>query len=68
MPTKTVNLSEEAYERLKTWKNNDEESFSSLILRILPKHRTVREAYEEFHSKHEGLTEEEAEKMKKDIE
>ena len=35
--TKTVSLSDEAYERLASWKKDEEESFSHLIMRKLPK-------------------------------
>ena len=35
--TKTVRLSDEAYERLVSWKKDENESFSHLILRKLPK-------------------------------
>ena len=65
MSSKTVSLSEEAYNRLKIWKINDNESFSEEVLRLLPKHRDVGEILRK--AKHH-LSEEEAEKMKKDIE
>ncbi len=35
--TKTVRLSDEAYERLVSWKKDENESFSNLILKKLPK-------------------------------
>lgn len=68
MATKTVNLSEEAYERLKEWKKNDNESFSQMIVRVLPKKRDVSKILEEYEASEEGLSDEAAEQMKKDIE
>ncbi|MDD3407877.1 MAG: antitoxin VapB family protein [Methanomicrobium sp.] len=43
MSSKTVSLSEEAYDRLKKWKKTEDESFSSVILRTVPKIRTPEE-------------------------
>ncbi len=68
MSSKTVSLSEEAYARLKKWKKTDDESFSHVILRVLPKHRTAEEIDEVLRKSKTFLTDEEAEKMKKDIE
>lgn len=68
MPTKTLTLSEEAYERLKTWKTNDEESYSHLILRLLPKKRDISKIIEEFEESGLGISEEAAAQLKKDIE
>jgi len=65
MASKTVTLSEEAYARLKKWKKSDSESFSSVILRVLPKSRDISKLLEESDT---YLSEEEAEKLKKDIE
>ena len=65
MASKTVNLSEEAYERLEKWKISKDESFSSVIVRILPKSRDLKKLLEDAET---DLTEEEAEKLKKDIE
>jgi predicted CopG family antitoxin len=68
MTSKTVSLSEEAYDRLKKWKVNDAESFSDVILRVLPKIRTpeeLRKAFDEFES---SLSDKEADKMIEDIE
>ena len=65
MTSKTVNLSEEAYERLKKWKKTDDESFSSVIVRVLPKSRDLKTLLEDAEP---DLTEEEAEKLKEDIE
>ena len=68
MTTKTVNLSEEAYERLKEWKKNENESFSQMIVRVLPKKRDVSKILEEYEASEEGLSDEAAEQLKKDIE
>ena len=68
MSTKTVNLSEEAYERLKEWKKNENESFSQMIVRVLPKKRDVSKILEEYEASEEGLSDEAAEQLKKDIE
>jgi len=65
MASKTVNLSEEAYKRLREWKISDDESFSSVIVRVLPKSRDLKKLLEDAEP---DLTEEEAEKLKKDIE
>ncbi|UUX92222.1 antitoxin VapB family protein [Methanoplanus endosymbiosus] len=51
MASKTVSLSEEAYERLLTWKNTDYENFSGIILRVLPKHRDISKILEEFRKR-----------------
>ncbi len=37
MATKTISITEEAYERLAT-KKNENESFSDIILKLFPKH------------------------------
>ncbi|GAB7016689.1 antitoxin VapB family protein [Methanogenium cariaci] len=65
MASKTVNLSEEAYKRLKEWKISDDESFSNVIIRVLPKSRDLKKLLEDAEP---DLTEEEAEKLKQDIE
>lgn len=66
--SKSVSLSDEAYDRLKTWKRSDDESFSSVILRVLPKFRTFEEVLDDLAKDGGGLSEEEAEKMKEDLE
>ena len=68
MATKTVSLSEEAYERLKEWKKNENESFSQMIVRVLPKKRDVSKILEEYEASEEGLSDEAAEQLNKDIE
>jgi len=68
MASKTVNLSEEAYERLKEWKKGDNESFSQMIVRVLPKRRDVSKILEEYEASELGLSEEAAKQLEKDIE
>jgi predicted CopG family antitoxin len=68
MATVTVNLSEEAFERLNKWKKTEEESLSNVILRVLPKQRTAEEIDEILRESEIFLTDEEADKMLKDIE
>jgi predicted CopG family antitoxin len=44
---KTITLTEEAYERLKAWKN-DRDSFSQVVLRTVPKRGTFGDLNESF--------------------
>ena len=48
MPTRTISITEEAYNTLKALKKSDKESFSSVILRYYPKRRTLSEVLEEI--------------------
>ncbi|EHQ34657.1 antitoxin VapB family protein [Methanoplanus limicola] len=43
MSSITVSLSEEAYGRLNKWKKTEDESYSSIILRLIPEVRTSEE-------------------------
>ncbi len=45
---KTVTFSEEAYERLKSWKDSGRESFSSVVLRVVPKRGTAADLNQAF--------------------
>lgn len=45
---KTVTFSEEAYERLKSWKDSSRESFSSVVLRVVPKRGTAADLHAAF--------------------
>ena len=38
---KTITLSEEAYQRLKSWKTDPSESFSKVVLKVVPKQGTA---------------------------
>lgn len=67
MASKTVSLSEEAYDRLKKWKKYDEESLSSVILRIIPKIKTAEE-YREALRKIEHISDDDADRMIEAIE
>lgn len=67
MAPKTVSLSEEAYERLKNWKKSDDESFSSVILRAIPKIRTPEEV-DEIIAGIGHISDEDADKMMEAIE
>ncbi|WP_235276301.1 antitoxin VapB family protein [Methanosarcina mazei] len=40
MPTRTICISEEAYEKLKSLKTTEKNSFSDVILKYYPKKRT----------------------------
>jgi hypothetical protein len=45
---KTITLSEEAYERLKSWKTDSSESFSKVVLKAVPKRGTAADMAEAF--------------------
>lgn len=45
---KTITLSEEAYERLKSWKSAPSESFSKVVLKAVPKRGTAGDMDEAF--------------------
>jgi len=38
---KTISLSEEAYQRLKSWKTGEADSFSKVVLKTVPKRGTA---------------------------
>ncbi len=38
---KTITLDDDAYERLKTWKRGPQESFSSVVKRVVPRPGTL---------------------------
>jgi predicted CopG family antitoxin len=75
MPTKTIRVSEEVYDRLKTRKRDDE-SFTDLLDRLVEQERDIyagfgawEEAAEEMEKTHERMNEEmeeEVEKFKKE--
>jgi predicted CopG family antitoxin len=48
---KTITLDEEAYQRLKAWKKGSNESFSSVVKRIIPEPGSLGAflAYSEVH-------------------
>lgn len=45
---KTITLTEEAYARLKDWKSGAQDSFSNVVLRVVPKHGTLADMIEGF--------------------
>jgi predicted CopG family antitoxin len=45
---KTITLSEEAYQRLKSWKTDSSESFSKVVLKAVPKRGTAEDMDEAF--------------------
>jgi len=45
---KTITLSEEAYQRLKSWKTDPSESFSKVVLKAVPKRGTAGDMDEAF--------------------
>jgi len=70
MPTKTIRVSEDVYDRLKTRKRDDE-SFTDLLDRLVKQERDIyagfgawEEAAEEMKETHERMNEE----MEEDIE
>lgn len=50
MPTRTISISEEAYEKLKSLKTSEKDSFSDVILKYYPKKRKLSEVLEEIGS------------------
>ena len=45
---KTITLTDEAYQRLKEWKKDGKDSFSSIVLRVVPKRGTLADMLENF--------------------
>ena len=45
---KTITLTEEAYGRLKDWKENERDSFSNVVLRVVPKRGTLADLLNSF--------------------
>ncbi len=54
---KTISLSDEAYERLLAWKDSPKDSFSSVVLKTVPKRGTLADLGKEI-DKLPPLTEE----------
>lgn len=48
MATRTISITEEAYERLKNLKKNEKVSFSDVILEHYPKRRKLSEVLDEI--------------------
>lgn len=45
---KTITLTEEAYQRLKDWKKDERDSFSNVVLRVVPRRGTLADMLENF--------------------
>lgn len=45
---KTITLNDEAYERLKSWKSGESDSFSKVVLKVVPKKGTAADMEEAF--------------------
>jgi predicted CopG family antitoxin len=50
MATKTISISEEAYEKLKSLKTSEKDSFSDVILKFYPKKRKLSDVLAEIGS------------------
>jgi predicted CopG family antitoxin len=50
MPTRTISISEEAYEKLKSLKTSEKDSFSDVILKFYPKKRKLSDVLAEIGS------------------
>lgn len=48
MPTRTISISNEAYEKLKTLKTSEKDSFSDVIIKYYPKKRKLSEVLAEI--------------------
>lgn len=48
MATRTISITEEAYNKLRELKKSDKESFSEVIIRYYPKKRALSEVLEEI--------------------
>lgn len=63
---KTITLTDEAYERLKDWKLSGQESFSHVVLSVVPKRGALSDLVESFRQL-PPLTEREAEIMTESV-
>ena len=61
--TKTISISDEAYERLSERKKDNSESFSQVIIRLMPKLKTIEELRKEWE-KLEKLSPEDEKKFR----
>jgi predicted CopG family antitoxin len=59
---KTISLTDDAYERLKSWKSPDWDSFSKVVLEVIPKRRTGADMEKAFQTL-SPLTQEEANRV-----
>lgn len=63
---KTITLTEEAYERLKAWKETPKESFSAVVMKKVPKRGTFGQLSEDI-AKLPPLTKEQARVMEESL-
>ncbi len=63
---KTITLSDEAYQRLAAWKTSPKESFSQVVLKVVPKRGTLADLAKEM-DKLPPLTDEQAKLMEETI-
>ena len=47
---KTITLTQEAYERLRAWKTPAEDSFSKVVLKVVPRKGTLGQMLEDVHA------------------
>ena len=59
---KTTSLTEDAYERLKSWKSPEWDSFSKVVLEVIPKKGTAADMEKAFQTL-PPLTQEEAKRI-----
>lgn len=59
---KTISLTDEAYERLKSWKSPACDSFSKVVLEVIPKKGTAADMEKAFQSL-KPLTDDEAKRI-----
>lgn len=64
---KTITLSEEAYQRLRAWKNDELDSFSKVVLAKVPKKGTLGDLAAEL-DRLEPLTDRQAKQMREAVE
>lgn len=63
---KTISLTDEAYERLKSWKSPECDSFSKVVLDVIPKRGTAADMEKAFQSL-KPPTDEEAKRIEEDM-
>jgi len=59
---KTISLTDDAYERLKSWKSPEWDSFSKVVLEVIPKKGTAADMEKAFQTLN-PLSQEEAKKI-----
>lgn len=64
---KTITLTDEAYLRLKDWKESEKDSFSTVVMRVVPQRGTLSDMLSSLQQL-SPLTEEQAQMMEASIE